>query len=501
MEYDTIAAIATPAGSGGIGIIKISGINAISIATSIFKRSSKRTPHFFGSNEHHQSLEFPLYTEKYTDLSERRAPVSSDRVLKFDNGETIQSHRLYHGKVINPKNKKPVDDVLLSVMISPDSYTREDVVEINAHSGPLVLRTIMDIVLSEGARLAETGEFTKRAFLNGRIDLTQAEAVIDLINAKSQKALQIANVQADGEMRLYLQNIINLLTDILVKIEAAIDFPEEAEILDLKDNICAIENDIIKKLKELVADYENGHVLRDGLRIVITGRPNVGKSSLMNRLLKKDHAIVTSVPGTTRDVLEETLIVSGIHTIITDTAGLHDSDDPVEIIGIKKARDKIKKADIVLFMVDAQSPFIKTDYEIYESIKDKDVIVVINKIDLVSEDFSTAEIYGLEKLPVVKISARYNIGIDSLKEMINNIFKNKTDLYSGEIIPNLRQKTALDNSIKSVYSFINGLQSGLPFDILCIDLKDSIDYLKDVIGLNIKEDILDHIFSRFCVGK
>lgn len=464
MENDTIAAISTPPGSGGIGIIKISGKNAISIAASIFKRTSRRNRIVSGSYN-------------------------------------TQSHHLYHGSIINPENQKPVDEVLVSVMTAPHSYTKEDVVEINVHSGLLILRTILDLVISKGARLAEPGEFTKRAFLNGRIDLTQAEAVIDLINAKSGKALEIANLQAEGCLRHYVDGVIKILTDILVKIEASIDFPEDVEAADTKTIISMIENEVKKTLEKIIADYNEGHVLRDGLRIVIAGRPNVGKSSLMNQLLKKDHAIVTSVPGTTRDILEETLIISGIHTIITDTAGLHDSSDPVEMIGMKKTREKIAGADIILFMVDAVNPFINEDYEIYRSIKERPVILVINKTDKVDGVFDVKTYDELNILPLVKISALYNTGIDTLKEMIKKIFDNMTNYYSGDILPNMRQKIALEKSLESVNLFAYGLNTGLPFELVSIDLKDAIDSLKEVIGLNIKEDFLDQIFNRFCIGK
>ncbi len=499
MENDTIAAISTPIGFGGIGIIKISGKKALSIATSIFKRSSNKSRKI-STSVSKQLPNSPLLTAGLANELETES-IPFGRNFHPACGGELQSHRLYHGNIINPENAKTIDEVLLSVMKAPHSYTKEDVVEINVHSGIVVLKTILDLVLSKGARLAEPGEFTKRAFLNGRIDLTQAEAVIDLINAKSGKALEIANAKAGGDLRFYIQDIIKALTEILIKIDAAIDFPEDVEILDLTTAIYTVERDIIQALKKLIADYDEGHILREGLRVVIAGRPNVGKSSLMNQLLKKDHAIVTSVPGTTRDILEETLIVSGIHTIITDTAGLHDSDDPVEMIGMKKTREKIKEADVILFMVDAVTAFKKTDYEIYESIKEIPAILVINKIDLVSEDCDIKINDEIKMLPVARISALYNIGIDSLKEKIKNIFKNKTNHYSFDIIPNMRQKIALDKSIYSVELFVNGLQSGLPFEIVSIDLKDAIESLKEVLGLKIKEDILDQIFSRFCIGK
>ena len=492
MENDTIAAISTPIGSGGIGIIKISGKNALSIATSIFKRSSKSKPQ--------KRVQPPILIDKLVNGFEKSS-ISLSRCHHPGGGNEIQSHRLYHGKIINPENENQIDEVLLSVMRAPYSYTKEDVVEINVHSGLVVLRTILDIVISKGARLAEPGEFTKRAFLNGRIDLTQAEAVIDLINAKSSRALEIANAQSMGGLRVYIQDIIKALTDILIKIDAVIDFPEDVGIVDTKTVMNTLEMNVIKTLKKLITDYNEGHILRDGLRVVIIGRPNVGKSSLMNKLLKKEHAIVTSIPGTTRDILEESLIISGIHTIITDTAGLHDSNDPIETIGMKKTREMIGGADIILFMVDAVTPFIKEDYEIYEIIKERPVIIVINKIDKVSEDFDIKINDKLKMLPVARISALYNNGIDPLKEIIKKIFENTTNYYSGDIIPNMRQKRALEKSLDSVNLFVHGLQTGLPFELVSIDLKDAIESLKEVLGLKIKEDLLDQIFNQFCVGK
>ncbi len=500
MEKDTIAAISTPIGSGGIGIIKISGKSSLSIANSIFKPSSNKSLNISTTSVPQKPMHALFFKDSLVnELATNTTPF--DRVFNFGCLGEIQSHRLYHGNIINPDNKKPVDEVLLSVMKAPHSYTKEDVVEINVHSGLIVLRTILDLVLSNGARLAEPGEFTKRAFLNGRIDLTQAEAVIDLINAKSTRALEIANTQSTGGLRVYIQDIIKALTGILVKIDAAIDFPEDVGVLDTKTVISTLESDVINTLKNLIAGYEQGHVLRDGLRLVIIGRPNVGKSSLMNKLLKKEHSIVTSVPGTTRDVLEESLMISGIHTIITDTAGLHDSNDPVEMIGMKKTREKIEGADVILFMVDAVTPFIKEDYEIYKILKERPVILVINKIDKVSNEFDIKTKDEFEMLPVARISALYNTGIDPLKETIKKIFENITNYYSGDIIPNIRQKRALEKSLESVQLFIHGLHAGVPFELVYIDLKDAIESLKEVLGLNIKEDLLDQIFNQFCIGK
>jgi len=488
MENDTIAAISTPIGGGGIGIIKISGKKAIPIASSVFRRSSK--------------------TDKFNNIT----PINgiSKFTKLFPAGKTQEtipdllkeSHKLYHGHIFDPESGKALDEVLVSVMLAPHSYTREDVVEINVHSGLILLRTVLDLVIRQGARLALPGEFTKRAFINGRLDLTQAEAVIDIINAKTKKALEIVNAQAEGDLRGCVEAILNLLNGFLIKIEAAIDFPEEVEAINLDAEARFIENDVISRLNELILGYNEGHILREGIKIAIAGRPNVGKSSLMNRLLKTDRAIVTSVPGTTRDIIEEDFIISGMPAVIADTAGLHDTIDPVETIGIRKTREQIKNSDIILFMADAVSLFVEADRKIYESIKGKQVVViVINKIDLLPENREIILHDDLKALPCVKISALHNIGIDSLKEKIKDIFINKIDYDSMAIVPNLRQKIAVEKSLENVVSVLKGLKSGLPYEMVSIDLGEAIGSLNEVIGKNIKADILDQIFSRFCIGK
>lgn len=460
MKNDTIAAISTPAGSGGIGIIKISGGNARYIASLIFKKSGRNTNHI-------------LY----------------------------ESHKLYHGHIIDPDNKNVLDEVLLSFMLAPHSYTGEDVVEINVHSGIFLLKTILNIVINKGARLAEPGEFTKRAFINGRIDLTQAEAVIDIINAKNKKALEIANAQVDGLLRNYVETMLNELNNIIVKVEAGIDFPDDLESLSFDTDINNIENNIIKKLNELISGYDEGHVLREGIKLVIAGRPNVGKSSLMNRLLNKDRSIVTSIPGTTRDIIEETIMISGYTAIISDTAGLHNTKDPIESIGIQKAQEQINNADIILFVIDAQKPFTEEDKILFEIINKKQLVAVFNKIDLLQEDILFEINEKLQPFPYVKVSSLYNTGIDLLKETIKELAIKNIDCNRSVIVPNLRQKIALEKCLQSITSVCDGMKTGEAYEILSIDLKDAIESLNQVIGNSIKTDVLNQIFSRFCIGK
>lgn len=471
-DSSTIAAIATPIGSGGIGIIKISGKDSFSIAGSIFRRT--------GSS---------------SDFSPDNSP-SADFV-------PFKSHHLHLGHIVDSENGRVLDEVLLSVMPAPHSYTREDVVEIQAHAGPVVLSSILDLVLKKGARLAEPGEFTKRAYLNGRIDLTQAEAVIDIINAKTNKALEIATAQIKGEMRRRVESIRDSLVHLMSEVEAGIDFPDDVgEIIDVERTIEGIETKVIDKLKDLVSGYENAHILRDGLKLTVVGRPNVGKSSLMNRLLKKDRVIVTSSPGTTRDLIEETLNIRDIPVIITDTAGLHETDDPVESIGIRKTQEHINSSDLILFMVDASCSLTKDDYKIYEKFSNKRMILVINKSDLVDDGFEPEIPDFWNEMPKIKISALYNRGINELRDLIAKISIGEGTFNGGNtIIPNLRHKLALERSLQAVSSAVSGIQENAPFELIAIDLREAIDSLGDIVGLSTSEDVLDQIFSRFCIGK
>ena len=471
MDNTTIAAIATPIGSGGIGIIKISGKDALSIAAAIFQRSA------------HSS-------DESTDNSTPR--VSS-----------LRSHRLYHGHVVDQEKGRVLDEVLLSVMRAPHTYTREDVVEINTHSGHIVLASILDLVLKKGARLAEPGEFTKRAYLNGRIDLTQAEAVIDIINSKTGKALEIATCQITGGLKTSVEAVRNALLDILTAIEAAIDFPDDVgEIITTNTVIKVLESQVNDELKELLDQYENAHILRDGLKMAVVGRPNVGKSSLMNRLIQEDRAIVTAIPGTTRDLIEETLNIRGIPVIIADTAGLHETDDPVEVIGIRKAQEYINGSDLVLFMIDASDPLTGEDYSIYKTINGKRLILVVNKSDLVEDDFELETPVSWGKIPCLKISALYGRGLNALKDLIVKLATGEHCLeVSHTIIPNLRHKIALERSLRLSVAAIEAIQQGTPFELIAVDIQEAIDSLGEIIGVTAREDVIDQIFSRFCIGK
>jgi len=465
MLDSTIAAISTPAGKGGIGIVRMSGEKAVPIAAAIFKRSGEE-------------------------------PVREDP------GRTsFASHRLYHGHIVNPADGTVLDEVLLTVMKAPRSYTREDVVEINSHSGSAVLSALLNLVLVMGARIAEPGEFTKRAFLNGRIDLTQAEGVIDVINAQTETALTIASNQVKGGIGNRVCDVRESLLIIIAKIEAGIDFPDDVEDFDQKKLLKIIEKTVVDPLESLLDKHRSGRVFREGVRMAVVGRPNVGKSSLVNRMVQKERVIVTDIPGTTRDIIEEVLDIQGIPVIVTDTAGLHRTQDPVETLGIERTREYLRSTGLVLFLVEADSAPTEEDHDIYRELNGQPTILVINKSDLVDEEyrFPVPETWNV---PRVMTSARYNSGISELKELIVKQFT-ESDALLGEngIVPNVRHKWGLEQSYRAVEGARKGLADGLPPEIVVMDLKEAVASLAGILGLSVNKEILDEIFSRFCIGK
>ena len=471
MDTDTIAAVATPVGSGGIGIIKISGPDALKIAESVFQKPAI-------ASEASQATGPRLFTE-------------------------LQPHRLYHGHIVDTAKGRVLDEVLLAAMLAPHTYTKEDVVEINTHSGHVVLASVLELVLKKGARLAEPGEFTKRAYLNGRIDLTQAEAVIDIITSRTDKSLAIAASQIKGDLKARIESIRKVLFDILTETEAVIDFPEDVgDIVDPAAVVSVLEDKVVAPLQELILQYENAHVLRDGLKMAVVGKPNVGKSSLLNRLIQNDRAIVTPIPGTTRDLIEETLNIHGIPVIIADTAGLHETDDPVEVIGIQKTQEYISGSDLILFMVDASESLTSEDHKIYEAITNQRSILVVNKIDLVEDGFELNLAESWRQTPTIRISALYGQGLDALKDLISKVSIGEYQLGAGNtIIPNLRHKIALERSLQLAAAAAEEIQKQTPFELIAIDVQEALDSLGEIIGLTTREDVVDQIFSRFCIGK
>ena len=459
MKNQTIAAVATPMGRGGIGIIRISGDHALHVAEAVFKASK---PH-----------------------------------------NSIVSHRLYHGHVVDPATGCTMDEVLLAVMKKPHSYTREDVVEIQTHSGPVVLSATLELVLRAGARLAEPGEFTKRAFLNGRIDLTQAEAVIDIITAKTEQSLKIAAAQIKGSLKEEIESVRDTLISIRATLEAAIDFPDETQnIVDSGSIGNKLTVRVATVLERLLAQYRSGHLIRDGIKVLIVGRPNVGKSSLLNRFVQKDRAIVTSIPGTTRDFLEEAININGLPATIIDTAGLQKTENPVELIGMEKTRAHIEIADLILFLVEADRPLVSEDHLIYKQIHQKPVILVLNKSDLVRDDRRVTIPERWRRKPQVETSTLYGQGVAELRTEIVQTVLGKEPLVGGDaIVPNVRHTIALENALKAVQKTVTALETRMEPELASLDVQEAIDSIDDILGINTKADVLNAVFSQFCIGK
>jgi tRNA modification GTPase len=471
MENCTIAAIATPMGNGGIGIVRISGQNAVPIAASIFRKS------------------VPL--SKEGDCCHHFRPLD------------FKPRHLYHGHIIDPEKKRAIDEVLLAIMKAPFSYTREDVVEIHAHAGLVGLTAILELVIKKGAKLAAPGEFTKRAFLNGRIDLTQAEAVIDCINARTERALEMAAAQMKGGLRKEVESIKQAMIGFLTEIEAAMDFPDDVDqAIDNRSFIKNIQKNAIGPLKNLIRKYDTAHVMKDGLRVAVVGRANVGKSSLMNCLVLKERAIVTAIPGTTRDLIEENLKIDGIPIVIGDTAGIQDTDDPLELLGIKKTHEYIKESELILFVVDSSRALTKGDHEIYEKIKKKKVILVFNKKDLVKGPFGPDIPDSWNEMPQIRISALFGEEIETLKKLIKTVCLEGSDAdLENRIVPSIRHKVAMEIGLKALSSAKKGILEKIPFELITIDLNEAIDSMNEILGISIKEDIIEKIFDRFCIGK
>ena len=457
-DQDTIAAIATPIGQGGIGIVRISGPRCLAIAQKIFRP---------------------------------RRPVPS-----------FKSHRLYLGELCDPASGAPIDEVFLTFMKAPRTYTREDVVEINSHSGYTLLSKILETLLSQGARLATPGEFTLRAFLNGRIDLTQAEAVVDLINSRSERGLVLASEQIRGAFREEIEGLRQKAVNILARAEAAIDFPEvEAEAVLREEGPKEIGAGLTAPIASLITAFE-GRIWVEGVRTVIAGRVNVGKSSLLNRLLNEQRAIVTPFPGTTRDVIESSLMVEGIPLRLMDTAGLRSVTDEVERIGITLTRDKLKEADLVLIVIDQSMPLNQDDLDIIKESHGKPAVIVINKIDLPVRLPEGADVETLSLFPSVRISALTGEGLDSLKKAIRDVILGaEVDATSFQAAPNLRHRQALVRALGFFEEAAHTIREDSPMEIVALELKSGIDALGEITGETTTEEVLDSIFRQFCLGK
>ncbi|MEG5060930.1 tRNA uridine-5-carboxymethylaminomethyl(34) synthesis GTPase MnmE [Microcoleus sp. A2-C5] len=452
----TIAAIATAIvpQQGSVGIVRVSGSAALKIAETLF-----------------------------------RAP-----------GRQIwESHRILYGHIRRPKTQELVDEALLLIMKAPRSFTREDVVEFHCHGGIMAVQQVLQLCLENGARLAQPGEFSLRAFLNGRLDLTQAESISDLVGAQSPAAAQSALAGLQGKLAQPIRKLRAICLDVLAEIEARIDFEEDLPPLD-EGQTCLEINHILSELSRILATADRGELLRTGLKVAIVGRPNVGKSSLLNAWSKSDRAIVTDLPGTTRDVVESQLVVGGIPVQVLDTAGIRETEDKVEKIGVERSRAAAKQADLVLLTIDAESGWTAGDWEIYEQVKHRQLIIIINKIDLVKtipELPFTSEIH-----PIVTAAAALDRGIEDLETAIlDAVSGGNLQAANSDFAINQRQAAALTRAKISLEQCTDTISNKLPFDFWTIDLRGAIQALGEVTGEEVTESVLDRIFSRFCIGK
>ncbi len=470
MQTDTIAAIATAVSDSGIGIIRISGSDALLVADKVY-----------------------------------RSPKNQKKLSQ------AASHTIHYGYIYD--EDELIDEVMVAVMRSPHSYTTEDTVEINCHGGILVMNCILETVLHHGARLAQPGEFTKRAFLNGRIDLSKAEAVMDLIHSKNEFAMKASVNQLKGSVSAKVRSLREDILYEIAFIESALDDPEHISLEGYPDKLMAKTRGLSQELKKLIDSADNGKMLKDGIRTVILGKPNAGKSSLLNVLVGEDKAIVTSVAGTTRDVLEESIKLHGIGLNMIDTAGIRDTEDEVEKIGVEKARKYANQADLVIYVVDSSRELDENDEEIIELIRDKKVIVLLNKTDLesvVTEEQikdKFREIYeGEEKhddsLHVIRTSTKDNTGIDEFEKTIQDMFFAGRIAVNDEIyITNQRHKEALVEAYDSLKMVQKSLEDEMPEDFYSIDLMSAYAALGRIIGEEVGEDLVNEIFSKFCMGK
>lgn len=456
----TIAAISTAPAIGGIGIVRMSGKDCFEVLEKIFKPKNPETI------------------------------------------ENIAGYRIKYGTIVNPETNRVVDEVLVSYFKCPKSYTAENMCEINSHGGIVVLREILELCLKNGAELAKPGEFTERAFLNGRIDLTQAEAIIDIINAKSTREAQESANQLEGYLSRKINEIREKIMDIMVNIEANIDYPEydvvEVSNKDAENKLKEIENELIKLSKT----FENGKILKEGVKIAIIGSPNAGKSSLLNSMLKEERAIVTDIAGTTRDIIEEQISIEGIPFKVIDTAGIRDAKDKIEQIGIEKSKKAANEADVILAVFDSSVPLNDEDREILNLLKHKKSIIVLNKTDLkqiVNNECKEIQDVNTE---VINISLKNNEGLERIYESLVKMFNlNQINLDNELTITNIRHQELINKAIESTRMALNDLNNSMPIDIISINIKEILEHLGEITGDNVSEDIIKNIFAKFCLGK
>lgn len=461
MKTDTIAAIATAMTNSGIGIIRISGEDAFTVIDRIYQSKNGKKK-----------------------LSEEK------------------SHTVHYGYIVDDtKENKIIDEVMVLIMRAPNTYTREDTVEIDCHGGVLVMQKILDTVVCHGARPAEPGEFTKRAFLNGRIDLTQAESVMDVISSKNEFALKSSISQLQGSLQKEIKELREKIIYEIAFIESALDDPEHINIDGYGQKLKTVAEECKERIEHLLDTADNGKILKEGIDTVIVGKPNAGKSSLMNVLLKKERAIVTDIAGTTRDVLEEQMNLNGINLNIIDTAGIRDTEDIVEKIGVDKAKDYLVNADLIIYVVDSSTPLDENDEKIMEMIKDRTALVLLNKSDL--DTVTTEEMIASHlDQKIIKVSMKENQGVDELENAIKELFfHGKVELNDEVYITNARHKAALSNAKDSLNMVLDSIAMEMPEDFYSIDLMNTYEELGNILGESLGEDLVNEIFSKFCTGK
>ena len=461
MKTETIAAIASAMTNSGIGIIRISGEDAFDVIDKIY-RSQK-----------------------------------GNKLLS-----QCKSHTIHYGHIYD--ENEIIDEVMVLLMRAPNSYTREDTVEIDCHGGTLVMRRILEVVLKNGARPAEPGEFTKRAFLNGRIDLSQAESVMDVISSKNDFALKSSMQQLNGALTGKIKEIRGKIIHEIAFIESALDDPEHISIDGYGENLLIIIEKLMQKMNQMIASSENGSLLKEGINTVIVGKPNAGKSSLLNALVGRERAIVTDIAGTTRDVLEEQINLNGITLNIMDTAGIRSTEDVVEKIGVDKALSLVDKADFIIYVVDTSTALDENDEKIIDAIREKKAIILLNKSDLIQvtgEDEIKEKLSGADH-KMIAISAKENLGIDVLEENITEMFFHGTISFNDEVyITNIRHKNALIQAVESLKLVKQSVKNGMPEDFYSIDLMNAYEELGTIIGEAVEDDLVNEIFSKFCMGK
>ncbi|WP_026584415.1 tRNA uridine-5-carboxymethylaminomethyl(34) synthesis GTPase MnmE [Bacillus sp. J33] len=461
MEFDTIAAISTPMGEGAIAIVRLSGDQAFEIADRLFRG------------------------------------VGGKRL------KDVASHTIHYGHIIDPKTGQVAEEVMVSVMKGPKTFTKEDVIEINCHGGLVSVNRVLQLLLNNGARLAEPGEFTKRAFLNGRIDLSQAEAVMDLIRAKTDRAMNVALGQMEGRLSKLIQKLRQEILEILAHVEVNIDYPEYDDVEEMTHQMLLEKSSYVKReIEKLLQTSQQGKILREGLSTVIVGRPNVGKSSLLNSLVHENKAIVTDIPGTTRDVIEEYVNVRGVPLRLLDTAGIRETEDIVERIGVEKSRQVLREADLILLVLNYSDELTSEDENIFKAVEGMDVIVIVNKTDL-DQKINMERVKELSKNhKLVTTSLLEDKGVDDLEEAIASLFF-EGSIEAGDMtyVSNIRHIALLNQALNAIDEAMQGVDMGTPIDIVQIDLTRTWELLGEIIGDSVHESLIDQLFSQFCLGK